>query len=90
MIGFLLLLGLILVLGLVSRRKVEEVGFSSRQLNLEYTTRLNRLLDLRLKLRALDNEARLRAVSESRRELKPPFDVRLSKQRDEATEGGQK
>jgi signal transduction histidine kinase len=85
-IGFLLLLGLILVLGLVSRRKVEEVGFSSRQLNLEYTTRLNRLLDLRLKLRALDNEARLRAVSESRRELKPPFDVRLSKQRDEATE----
>ena len=85
-IGFLLLLALILVLGLVSRRKVDEVGFSSRQLNLEYTTRLNRLLDLRLKLRALDNEARLRAVSESRRELKPPFDVRLSKERDEATQ----
>ncbi len=82
--GFLLLLVLILALGLRSAQQLAEVGFSSQQFNLEYSTRLNRLLDLRLKLNALDNEARLRAASESRRELKPPFDLRLSNARDEA------
>ena len=85
-IGFLLLLALILVLGVRSARKVSEVGVSSRQLNLEYSTRLSRLLDLRLKLMALDAEARFRALEESRRELRPPFDFRLDKARDEARE----
>jgi signal transduction histidine kinase len=84
-IGFLLLLGLILALGLRSANKVLEVGSSSRQLNLEYATRLDRLLDLRLKLMVLDNEARLRAVSESRRELKPPFEFRVDKARDDVS-----
>src|SRR6185369_11064782 len=84
-IGFLLLLGLILALGLQSARKVNEVGVSSRQLNLEYATRLSRLLDLKLKLTALDTEARFRALAEARRELKAPFPFRLDKARDEAT-----
>ena len=86
-IGFLLLLGLILALGLQSARQVKGVGASSRQLNLEYATRLSRLLDLKLKLTALDTEARFRAIAESRREeLKAPFPFRLDNARDEATE----
>src|SRR5689334_20309539 len=82
-IGFLLLLGLILALGLRSANEVTKVGCRSRQLNLEYATRLDRLLDLRLKLMVLDNEARSRAILESRRELKSPFDFRLDKARDD-------
>jgi signal transduction histidine kinase len=85
-IGFLLLLGLILALGLRSANEVSQVGSRSRQLNLEYATRLDRLLDLRLKLMVLDNEARSRAILESRRELKSPFDVRLDKARDDVSQ----
>ena len=79
-----MLLGLILALGLQSARKVKEVGVSSRQLNLEYSTRQYRLLDLKSKLTTLDTEARFRALAESRRELKAPFPFRLDKARDEA------
>jgi len=82
-IGFLLLLGVILTLGLISAGKLSEVGYNSQRLNLEYSTRLNRLFDLRLTLMALDNETRARAASESRRELKPPIDVRLDNARDQ-------
>jgi signal transduction histidine kinase len=91
-IGFLLLLGVILALGLKSAGKLYDVGVRSRHLNLEYSTRLNHLFDLRNKLIALENEARFRDQSESRRELeprreiKPPFDLRLDKARDEARE----
>jgi signal transduction histidine kinase len=83
-IGFLLLLGLILALGLRSANKMDDVGFSARTLNLEYSTRLSRVLDLRLKIVRLDNEARLRDAAASRRELIPPFEVRLAKARDDA------
>ena len=82
--GFLLLLTVLLVLGLKSAGKVADVGDNARRLNLEYSTRLTRLLDFRLKLMALENEARWRDLSESNRGLKPPFDVRLDKARDEA------
>lgn len=81
-IGFLLLLAVILTLGLISAGKLNEVGYNSQRLNLEYSTRLNRLFDLRIALMALDNEARARAVSEARRELKPPIDLRLDNGRD--------
>src|SRR5215216_6219230 len=72
--GFLLLLTVLLVLGLKSAWKVDEVGTNARRLNLEYSTRLTRLLDFRLKLMALENEARWRDLSVSRPGLKPPFD----------------
>jgi signal transduction histidine kinase len=91
-IGFLLLLAVILVLGLKSASKLDDVGQRSRDLNLEYSTRLNRLLDLRLKLITLEHEARLRDLSESRREtdsrreIQPPFDFRFDKARDETRE----
>ena len=85
-IGFLLLLGLILALGLRSARKVDELGANSRQLNLEYSTRLSRLSELKTKLMALDIEARFRALAEARRELRPPFPFRLDHARDDATD----
>lgn len=81
-IGFLLLLAVILTLGLLSANMMTAVGNNSQRLNLEYSTRLNRLFDLRIALIALDNETRARAVSEARREFKPPIDVRLDNARD--------
>ena len=83
-IGFLLLLAVILALGLKSAGELYKFGLDSRRLNLEYTTRLNQLLDVRLTLMALENEARLRDISESNRGFKPPFDVRIDKARDDA------
>jgi signal transduction histidine kinase len=85
-IGFLLLLAVILVLGLKSADKLYKFGVDSRTLNLEYSTRLKQLSDLRLALMSLESEARLRDLSESNRGYKPPFDIRLDKARDEARE----
>src|SRR5687767_7292515 len=87
-IGFLLLLGLISGLGIMNVRRMDEVGFQSRDLALQRLARLNYLLELRLKVTRLDNEARLRGRSEAgpetqRRELLPPFEMRLNIARDE-------
>ena len=81
-IGFLLLLGLILALGLKSAIQMENVGFSTQARALEYSARLNMLANMRLKFAQLDNEARARHRDESR--LKPPFDIKLDKTREEA------
>ena len=83
-IGFLLLLGLILALGLRSARKIDEVGFSTQSRALQYYTRLGLLLDLRLRFAQLDNEARARHRAESIRELVPPFDFKIDKAREDA------
>ena len=82
-IGFLLLLGLILALGLRSANKMEDVGTNAQRVALEYSARLGLLLDLRLKVNQVDFEARARHREESLRELSPPFDVKLDKARDE-------
>ena len=82
-VGFLLLLGLIVLLGLKSANKMVAVGEFTRQRALEYSARLDLLLDLRLKFAQLDNEARARHRDESTR-LKPPFDLKLAKAREEA------
>jgi len=83
-VGFLLLLGLIVVLGLKSATKMDEVGRATRERALDYSTRLDLLLDLRLKFGQLDNEARVRHRDESTRELKPPFEIKLDRTREEA------
>jgi signal transduction histidine kinase len=83
-VGFLLLLGLILALGLRSARKMDEVGSNAVTSALEYSARLGLLLDLRLKFAQLDNEARARHREESVRELTPPFEFKLDKAREEA------
>lgn len=81
-IGFLLLLGLILVLGMRSANKMETVGFNIQNRALAYSARLNLLSDLRLKFAQVDNEARARHRDESL--LKPPFDVKLENTRADA------
>lgn len=83
-IGFLLLLGLIVALGLKSANKMVGVGEFTRHRALDYSARLDLLLDLRLKFAQLDNEARARHREESTRELKPPFEIKLNKSREDA------
>ena len=81
--GFLLLLVVILVLGVKSATVMNDVASQARILTLGYSSHLTTLLDLRLKVFNLNNEARLRDLAESRRELTPPLDVRLDTARDE-------
>lgn len=83
-IGFLLLLGLILALGLRSANRMENVGSSAQLRALTHSARLGALLDLRLKVNQVDNEARARHRQESLRELAPPFDIKLDTAREEA------
>ena len=80
-VGFLLLLAVILVLGLNTAKKLEDVGFNARILTQEYSTRLTILQELQLRLIKLDNEARLRGAAQSRRELTPPWDLRVDNAR---------
>ena len=85
-IGFLLLLALIAVLSLLSVRKMTTVSFEAHDLQEQYTARLTLLLNLRLAITRLDNEARMRADTESQGKLNPPFEVRLDTARDEVIE----
>ena len=83
-VGFLLLLAVIAVLGLRSATKLDDVASDARMRTQAYSTRISRLLNLRLKLTELNNEARIRDAAESRRELTPPFDVKLDQARERA------
>jgi len=82
-IGFTLLLVLISVLGYWSVRRMDDVNFQARDIELQHSARVSLLLNLRLALTKLDNEARARHDAEARREWKPPFEVRLSTARDD-------
>ncbi len=81
MIGSALLLLFVIVLGNLSVRRVEDT--SRRVLNLEqqFAARAALLLQLRIALTRLDNEARDRMEAEARHELRPPFDLRLANAR---------
>ena len=83
-IGFLLLLGLILALGLRSAKKMEDIGSNAQTRALDYSARLSLILELRLKINQVDNEARARHRQESARELAPPFELKLDSAREEA------
>src|SRR5437868_825235 len=83
-IGFLLLLALILVLGLRTANKMNDVGSNARTLTLQYSTHVSHLSDLRLFISRLDSEARIRATAEASRQLTPPLELRLDKARDDA------
>jgi signal transduction histidine kinase len=90
-VGFLLLLVLIYALGFLSLRKMSDVTFRAQDVSSQRIARLNLLFDLRLKVTQLDNEARLRARTESgsdqqRRELMPPFEFNLNNARAEVAE----
>ncbi len=77
-VGFLLLLILIFMLGLFSVRRMDEVSVAVLNLERTYAAKLSLLLKLRLAVTRLDNEARSRAGSEARGELRPPVNLRLS------------
>ena len=81
--AFLLLLGLISVLGVLSAREMDKVASNAQTLVTQNSALQGVLLNLRLAVNTLDNEARKQSDSESRRELKPPFDMRLNVARDD-------
>ncbi|MFN2498233.1 MAG: nitrogen regulation protein NR(II) [Pyrinomonadaceae bacterium] len=83
-IGFLILLILISILGIVSARRMDEVGGAVLGLEQQHAAKVGLLLKLRLALTKLNNEARARAEADSRGGLKPPFDVPLINARQEA------
>lgn len=85
-IGFTLLLVLISVLGYLSVRRMDEVSFRVLDLEHQHAAKLRLLLQLRLAVTKLNNEVRARQDTDARRELKPPFDFRLSLARDEVTQ----
>ena len=83
-VGFLLLLAVILVLGLQSAWKMDDVASNARILTQGYSTRLGSLLELRLRVNKLESEARVRDVSATSRQLTPPLEIRLDTAREEA------
>ncbi|HEY6216523.1 MAG TPA: ATP-binding protein [Pyrinomonadaceae bacterium] len=82
-VGFLLLLVVILVLGWKSANKTDDVVANTQRLTLKYSTELSNLLEARLQAFNLNNEARVRDAAYSRRELLPPYDLKVSAARDE-------
>ncbi len=85
-VGFLILLVLISLLGVVTARRMEYVGATVLSLEQQHAATLSLLLKLRLAVTKLNNEARARADADARRELKPPFDLRLSNARQDANQ----
>ena len=77
-IGFLSLLILIGLIGYKSINRMDEVGSAVLDLEQQHAARLSLLLKLRLAVTKLNNEARLRAQADARRELQPPFEIRLN------------
>ncbi len=84
--GLMLLLILIFMLGLLSLRRMDEVSVAVSDLEQQNAAKLRLLLKLRLGVTKLNNEARARAESEARDEIRPPIDLRLSVARDELNE----
>lgn len=82
-VGFLILLALISALGLLSVGKMDDVAYQARDLTSRNSAQLSLLLELRLAITKLDNEARARQQAESRNELGPPFDLKLNSARDD-------
>jgi signal transduction histidine kinase len=71
-IGFALLLALVIVLGHLSVRRLEDVSSQVINREAEYAAKLDLLLKLRLALTRLDTEARTRAQAKARNEIMPP------------------
>ncbi len=86
MVGFLILLALISLLGLVTARRMEYVSGAVLSLEQQHAAKLSLLLKLRLAVTKLNNEARARADADARGGLKPPFDLPLSNARQETNQ----
>src|SRR5438105_12501915 len=79
--GFAFLLLFILVLGNLSVRRVEETSNQALGLEHNLAARSAFLMQLRVALTKLDNEARDRMQAKARHELTPPFDMPLGRAR---------
>lgn len=79
--GFALLLLLVWVLGSLSVRRLEDTSSTALELEHTHASRAALLLQLRVSLTKLDNEARKRMEARARGELTPPFDLRLDSAR---------
>jgi nitrogen-specific signal transduction histidine kinase len=82
-VGFLLLLAVISVLGVLRINQLDRLADDARELNREHASRLSLLLDLRLKVNNLDNAARQRHLDESRGIITLPLEMRLDNARSE-------
>lgn len=76
--GFALVLLLVIVLGNLSVRRLEDTSRQALNLQQSQAARATLLLQMRIALTRLDNEARDRMEANARRELTPPFDLRLN------------
>jgi signal transduction histidine kinase len=76
-IGFLILLILITILGIVSARRMDEVGNAVLNLEQHHAAKVGLLLRFRLAVTKLNNEARARAESDARGGLRIPLDIPL-------------
>lgn len=77
LIGFALLLALVIGLGTLSIRQLDNVSSQVLDMERQYAARLSLLLKLRVAATTLNNEARVRAQGRARGEFMPPFEVRL-------------
>jgi hypothetical protein len=76
-VGFVLLLALVLLLGVSSARQLDAVSREVLDLQQRRSTQLRLLLNLRLALTELNNEARTRADADVRGGFLPPLGLRL-------------
>lgn len=72
---------LVLLLGNLSVRRLEETSSRALQMETTHLARTQLLMQLRVALTSLDYEARNRMVANARREIRAPFDLRLDTQR---------
>jgi two-component system nitrogen regulation sensor histidine kinase GlnL len=85
-VGFAVLLLLIWLLGNLSVSRLEDTSRGSLQLEQSYAARASLLLQFRVALTRLDNDARSRMEANARHELRPPFDLRLDTARSKAAD----
>jgi signal transduction histidine kinase len=76
--GFAVLLLLIIGLGNLSVRRLEDTSREALDVEHQQAAKAKLLLQLRVALTRLDNEARDRMEADARHELQPIFDLRLS------------
>ena len=75
--GFAVLLLLIIVLGNLSVRRLGETSREALNIEHQHAAKAKLLLQLRVALTRVDNEARDRMEADARHELQPVFDLRL-------------
>ncbi|MGH9902461.1 MAG: hypothetical protein ACRD68_11700, partial [Pyrinomonadaceae bacterium] len=83
LVGFALLIGLVIGLGVLSSRQLDTISRTSVEAERRQAAILNRLLTLRLALNRLNAEARIRAQVEAGTSgvMLPPFNLRLRNER---------